>query len=280
MNTAISNEARADSSHLTNQTTVKIQKKCFFSCKCNNTHKQPQSNDVMYNYCVQKNRFTSLWCVRCSARSRGDRDIRCKSFQINLDIDNIRIYPPPVSVCVCVTQTFPTVFGSVISSDLHVAHVYHLSHLNWIPRSFFLINIGTSCMYSPHKHYPNRWQCIVTKTTITATKDTNMNTRKKGSNKQIQRAENEHALFALMQTHTLCYEDRYVTSTVMCFHIYLYISIITCACHVNALQVVIVRGVCEWVLAFFPLFGFNIFSSSSVMLLIFITAAWHTSQVH
>lgn len=33
------------------------------------------------------------------------------------------------------------------SSDLHVAHVCHLSHLNWIPIHFCVINIRTSCMY-------------------------------------------------------------------------------------------------------------------------------------
>lgn len=113
-----------------------------------------------------------------------------------------------------VTQTFYTPC-SVISSDLHVAHVYHLSYLNWIPRSFFssssdkhwhVVHVLALALQSDDK--------VATKTTITTTKKTNT------------WAENKHALFAMM--HSFCYEDTMIDMWHPRLRIYIYYVCLSC----------------------------------------------------
>lgn len=105
---------------------------------------------------------------------------------------------------------------------LHVAHVCHLSHLNWIPNHFCVINIRTS-VHASHA-------TAMAITTWTAKTTAQM-------------------LCLVPPMHTqFCYEgsDRCVT---------LYGDSITCACHVNAILVVMLSKV--WCHRFFFFILYN-----------------------
>lgn len=135
---------------------------------------------------------------------------------------------------------------SEILSDLHVAHVYHWSHLNWIPRSFFLINIGTSCMCILIRT-PQRQQSS-NKNRQTQEKN---NTEKRTSEQTKQTHEQKISTLLFAMMHAFGYEDTMIDMWHPRLQILRRHTIsITCACHVNAFKVVIVCSVCVCLVLF------------------------------